>query len=114
MKSISAVNLTHSSVDYVGDFSRIFNGVSGSLHGGNIDLGLETNAEVVVRPSRSVLEALKAIVKSELNRLEGSGILQTVGQPTNWVNQISVVRKHSGEVRIGLDPRLLNTALKCD
>ena len=35
-----------------------------------------------------------------------------VDQPTDWVNQMSVTKKKSGDIRICIDPRPLNLALK--
>ena len=35
-----------------------------------------------------------------------------VDHPTDWVNQMSVTKKKSGDIRICIDPRPLNIALK--
>ena len=51
-------------------------------------------------------------MKDELDRLEHTGVIVKVDQPTDWVNQMSVAKKRSGAVRICIDPIPLNLALK--
>ena len=48
----------------------------------------------------------------ELDRLDETGVIIKVDEPTDWVNQMSVVKKRYGAVRICIDPRPLNLALK--
>ena len=49
--------------------------------------------------------------KEELKRLEGLKVIAPVEEPTEWVSQIAVAKK-SGELRICIDPKPLNVALK--
>ena len=51
-------------------------------------------------------------MKDELDRLEHTGVIVKVDQPTDWVNQMYVAKKRSGAVRICIDPRPLNLAIK--
>ena len=80
--------------------------------GGKIHLTLEPNAEPVVRPPRTLRESLNSSAKHELGRLEHTGVLVKVDQPTDWVNKMYVAKKRSGAVRICIDPRPLNLSLK--
>ena len=84
----------------------------GSLPGGKVHLALAPNAEPAVRPPRALPESLSPTVKMELDRLDETGVIIKVDEPTDWVNQMSVVKKRSGAVRICIDPRPLNLALK--
>ena len=50
--------------------------------------------------------------KEELQRLERLKAIIPVHEPTEWVSQIVVAVKRSGELRVCIDPRPLNTVLK--
>ena len=39
---------------------------------------------------------------------------EKVDYPTDWVNSIVLVEKGDGSIRIGLDPKDLNKAIKCE
>ena len=49
--------------------------------------------------------------KAEIETLLSCGILVKVEEPTEWVNQMTVVTKRSGGLRICIGPQLLNKAL---
>ena len=51
-------------------------------------------------------------VKAELEKMEEMKIISKVDKPTKWVNSIVIVTKPSGDVRICLDPRNLNKAIR--
>ena len=51
-------------------------------------------------------------MKLELDRLVDVGVLAPVDEPTDWVNQIAIATKKDGSLRICIDPRSLNLALK--
>lgn len=93
-------------------FTTVFDQDLGTLPGGKIHLTVEDGADPVVRPPRTLPESCKAKVKEELERLEAIGVLQKVDGPTDWISQMSVVKKRSGEIRICIDPRPLNNVLK--
>lgn len=50
--------------------------------------------------------------KVELQPLERLGAITPVEEPTGWVSQIVVAIKKSGALRICIDPKPLNEALK--
>ena len=87
-------------------------GKLGLLPGGEVHLTLDANAEPVIRPPRTLPESRRDLVKAELDRLEDTGVIVKTDQPTDWVSQMSVADKKSGEVRICIDPRPLNLVLK--
>ena len=55
---------------------------------------------------------LKEEVKSELDGMEKMGVTEKVTEPTDWVSNIVYSRKPSGKLRICLDPKDLNKAIK--
>ena len=94
------------------EFPSVFDEKLGSLPGGPAHLTLEADPEPVIRPPRTLPESLKDSVLSELNRHVAEKTMCKVERPTDWVNQMSVVKKKSGAIRICVDPRPLNLVLK--
>ena len=66
----------------------------------------------VVSPARRIPIALQNKVRSELNRLITLGVLIPVDDPIEWVSQIAIQEKRNGQIRLCIDPRPLNKALK--
>ena len=64
----------------------------------------------MIQPSRRVPFAVK--LKAELQRLTDLNVLEPVDEPTDWVSNMVVATKPSGDLRICLDPKQLNKALK--
>ena len=54
------------------------------------------------------------LIKSEreLQRMENLDVIEHVTEPSDWVNSLVVVEKPNGQLRICLDPRHLNRAIK--
>ena len=47
-----------------------------------------------------------------LNRLSNIGVIQKVETPTNWISALVVTTKKNGKVRLCIDPKPLNEALR--
>ena len=75
---------------------------------------MQTRSEVqpVVHAPRRVPFALRDRLKSEIDQEESLGVIVKVDELTDWVNSITIVEKKNGSLRICLDPRDLNKALK--
>ena len=56
--------------------------------------------------------AMREKFENELKRLEELKIITHVDEPTEWVSQFVVAMKKSGSLRICIDPKPLNAALK--
>ena len=56
--------------------------------------------------------AQKKLVVAELERLEKLGVITKVDTPTDWVSAFLVVPKPNGKMRLCLDQKPLNKALK--
>ena len=80
-------------------------------HIGNSSLVTVDNIKPIQHTPRRVPVALGDEVKDKLSDLEKRGIIQKVTQPTEWISSMVVVAK-PGKIRICLDPRDLNKALK--
>jgi hypothetical protein len=80
------------------------------------DLGvatLQVNDEVKPKtlPCRKLPLSLQDDVKREIDKLVERNVLVPVTEPTEWVSQMTVVRKSNGILRICIDPQPLNIAL---
>lgn len=77
-----------------------------------VPLTLKPNAEPILRPPKLLPIELRESVKLELDRLVNAGVLTPVDQSTDWVNQMAIATKKDGSLRIYIDTRSLNLALK--
>ena len=77
-----------------------------------VHLKVYENAEPSVTPSRQIPTALREKFKAQLDRLENLGELTKVNEPMAWVSTVVIATKKSGALRICIDPRPLNQALK--
>ena len=66
----------------------------------------------VVHYPRRVPVALREPLKEELDTLIQQGIIAKVDRPTDWVNSCVCVTKPNGKLRLCLDPKDLNKAIK--
>ena len=101
-----------SAEDLVKEYDDLFTGELGTLPGKQ---HLEVDPSVpptVSAPSRRVPFAVKPKLKSELDRLTAIGVLSPVDEPTEWVSNLVIATKESGEIRLCIDPKRLNSALK--
>ena len=93
------------------EFADLFTGVG--VLPGKSKLYLKENVVPVVNPPRRVPEALKSRFKDELDPMEKDAIIARVTQPTDWVNSIVLVEKpKTGKLRVCLDPKALNDAIR--
>ena len=66
----------------------------------------------VVHLPKKVPVPRRAKVVEELKRMEKLGVIVRQEEPTEWVNSLVVVQKPTGAVRLCIDPRDLNAAMK--
>ena len=66
----------------------------------------------VVHPPRKVPVPLRDTLKSELDSMVKNGIVAKVTEPISWVCSLVIVKKPNGKIRLSLDPRDLNRAIK--
>ncbi|XP_063965835.1 uncharacterized protein K02A2.6-like [Lytechinus pictus] len=76
-------------------------------------LDVDKSISPTIHPPRKVPVAIKQGVKNELNRMEEMGVIVKQTEPTQWVSSmVTVAKKGKNKVRICLDPRDLNKAIK--
>ncbi|KAJ7983737.1 hypothetical protein DPEC_G00373440 [Dallia pectoralis] len=94
----------------ISTYHDVFNGPIDSLPG-NLHFELDDTVAPVQCAPRNVPVALKAAVKAQLDQHERDGHLVTVTQPTDWISNLVIVKKPE-KLRLCIDPRPLNRALK--
>ena len=93
------------------EYADVFKGV-GTLPGGPYHIKLKDSYKPVQHPPRSVPLGMKSAYKAELDRLVKEGIITEVHEHTGWINSIVPVMKEDGSLRLCLDPKDLNKAIK--
>jgi len=91
-------------------YPGLFKGL-GSLPG-MYHIQLIDGATPVVHAPRKVPVPQREKVIEELKRMEKLGVIVRQEDPTEWVNLLDVVQKPNGAVRLYIDPRDLNAAMK--
>ena len=76
------------------------------------EIELDKAVSPVQHAPRTVSVALWQSLRKELDRLVGQGILAQVTEPTPWISSLVIVPKDNGTLRLCLDPKDLNTAIK--
>jgi hypothetical protein len=81
---------------------------------GTVELELKENAEPVIHTPQRCPIHLKSEIQSELDKMEQQGIIERIpqGQPTEWLSSLAYPRKKDGTLRVCLDQRDLNQAIK--
>ena len=93
------------------EYADLFDEKLGTLPA-NYHMRIDLSVPPVVKPARKVPQAMEQKVKEELADMVKKGVIVRETEPTEWVSQMVATRKKNGDVRICLDPRDLNTALR--
>ena len=90
-------------------YPTVFKGL-GSL--GMYHITLEDKHTPIINPPRRIPHSLKQRLKQTIDKNVKSGVLVKVDQPTDWVSNLVVIEKKDGTLRMCLDPKDLNKAIK--
>ena len=77
-----------------------------------LHLELDESVQPVQLPLRRVPLAVKDKLQAELEILSNVEIIAKVDDPTDWISSMVVTTKRNGKVRLCIDPKPLNNALK--
>ena len=108
VETLAQYPLTKSEI--IKEFSDVFSGL-GRMEGG-YHIELDDKVEPVIHPPRRVPYSLLEKLKLKLQELEEKDVIQKVDIPTPWVDGLVIVEKHDGSLRLSLDPRDLNKAIR--
>ena len=92
------------------EFEDIFSGTG--LFPGEHHITVDPTVQPVIHPARRVALAVQPKLKQLIDQMVDNGVLIKRDEPTDWVSSLVVVQKSNGELRICLDPRDLNQAIK--
>ena len=76
------------------------------------DIVVDQDTLPVKEPPRRVPFGLQDRMKLKLDLMEKYKVIQEVNKPTDWVHNLVIVEKKDGSLRLCLDPRELNKAIK--
>ena len=93
------------------EYADVFRGI-GTLPGGPYHTKLKDSYKPVQHPPRSVPLGMQCAYKAELDRLVTEGIITEVHDHTAWINSVVPVVKEDSSLRLCLDPKDLNKAIK--
>ena len=91
------------------EYKDVFEGL-GELPG-EYHIELDPTVKPVQHLPRRVPQALKEDIRSKIDSLVKRGVLTKVTDPTEWISNMVAVKK-PGKLRICIDPRDLNQAIK--
>ena len=79
-----------------------------------VELAIHETVAPVTQPQRRIPFHLRQKVENELERLEHDDIIDKIpdNTPTEWVSPVVIVRKRNNNIRLCVDMRLANTAIK--
>ena len=96
--------------DIIQDYKDVF-GELGCLKGDH-HINIDPNAIPVIHPPRKIPISLMKKPKAELERMCQLDVIEKIDEPTDWVSSMVIVEKGNGQLRICLNPRDLNSAIK--
>ena len=92
------------------EYVEVFKGVG--QYEKTYHIQLDDKVEGVIQPPRRIPYATQPKLKKALDELKGRNIIADVDKPTEWVSNIVIVEKKNGSLRLCLDPKPLNWAIK--
>ena len=110
IKRLDSIHTLGTYDELAAEFEDVFRGL-GWIEGEH-QIKLDESFQPVVQACRKVPFALMEKLKIELERMVKLQVIVRVTEPTDWVNAIVITSKQNGEIRVCLDPRHLNKAIK--
>ena len=100
--------LTKDSFLYI--YGDVFTGIGEYKKPCHIEM--DSSVPPVIQHCRKVPYARYDNLKQTLSDLEEKGIVASVDKPTDWVHHLVITEKRDGRMRVCLDPKPLNKAIK--
>ena len=97
--------------DYVNKHPELFTGV-GKLKDYQAKIHVDDSIEPVAQPHRRVPFHMRKRVEDEIHRLKSLDIIEEINGPTPWISPATYVNRKSGEIRLCVDMRRANSAIK--
>ncbi|KAL1446555.1 hypothetical protein WDU94_005570 [Cyamophila willieti] len=94
----------------INQFADVFQGI-GRMKG-DAQIEIINGRNPVRQPPRRIPVNMREDLKKELEDMENMGIITKEHEYTDWVSNLTIVRKENKQLRICLDPKFLNEAIK--
>ena len=107
---VSSINHAASPPTLRQQYPNVFDGV-GKLTDHQQKISINDTIKPVAQSPRRIPFHVRKQVSAKLNELERLDIIEKVSGPTPWVSPLVVVPKSSGEIRVCVDMRQVNTAV---
>ena len=93
--------------------ARVFSGLD-KLSSKQIQLAIDETVTPIAQPQRKIPFHLRKKVENEIEKLEQDDIIEKIPEntPTEWVSPVVVVPKQNNNIRLCVDMREANTAIK--
>lgn len=95
----------------VEEYAKCFDGI-GKLDGYQLHLYIDQDVSPVAQNMYRVPYSLRDKVSAKLDELESMDIIERVEGPSEWVSPVIVVPKPNGDIRLCVDMRQANRAIK--
>ena len=79
-----------------------------------VKLHIDEAVTPVAQPVRRIPFHIRKKVSDELDNLERQGIIEKVKGATPWVSPLVIIPKKNGDVRLCVDMRMANKAIRCE
>ena len=101
---------TSSKEGLINRYHNVFKGLESYERSYHIQL--KEDAVPVMQPAKKYPYAKRQRLEQALRRLPSQAVITDVERPTEWVHNLVVTEKKNGSLRLCLDPRPLNKAIK--
>ena len=108
-EAVNHLSNTSAAEQLLETYTDVFQGL-GSLPS-QVHFEVDNTVKPVQHTPRKMPLAIKNEVKCKLDDMEKRGIIKPVDEPTDWISSMVVVKKRN-KIRICIDPKDLNKALK--
>lgn len=92
------------------EYSDLFEGL-GKLKN-KVHLEIDKSIKPHIDANRKIPYKLMDKFKNEIERMLKIEVIEKITEATDWVNSVVLIQKADGQIRVCLDPRQLNKALK--
>ena len=110
LRRIDVVHHSSTAENIIHEYADVFSGIG--CYPGEHHIVLDTSVKPVIHAPRRVPLSLQPKLKQKLDSLVEAGVLIEQNEPTDWVNSLLTVEKKDGSLRLCLDPKDLNKAIK--
>ena len=93
------------------EFGEVFKGI-GKLKGYQMELEIDETVKPCVQPCRTIPYHKLKLVDKEISRLLSQDIIERVTTATSWCSPLHAEHKKNGDIRICVDMRKANAAVK--